>query len=75
MVEQQDLIKKIVEITDNLSGDVKAFYNFHGVQLVATRFPPFAEKVDELYQLLKSERFEAGDYFEILENQEEELFE
>ena len=75
MVDQQDLIKTLTDITENLSVESKAFYNFHGVQLIATRFPPFADKVEELHNLLKSERFDAGDYFEILENQEDELFE
>ena len=53
---------------DNLQGDLQIFYNFHGVQLVNSKFPGNIQLLEKLKEKLQNNIFDAGNYLEIVEN-------
>lgn len=54
----------------NLEGELKEFYDFHGVQLLAWGFPMNIKLLEQMFKKLKEKTFDAGEYFQILENEE-----
>ena len=68
-------MESIKVIEKELDSDTKSFYQFHGVQLIGINFPPEAKFITQLYKKLKTQVFDSGNYFEILENQDLDRFE
>lgn len=52
---------------EHLSAEAKRFYNFHGVQMIGSDFPP--SLIETLYMKLTNEEFDAGEFFELTDNQ------
>ncbi|KRX08784.1 hypothetical protein PPERSA_08095 [Pseudocohnilembus persalinus] len=59
---------------ENLTGDLKEFYDFHGVQLFGWGFPGKKQLLESLHNKLKQQKFDAGEFFQILDNGEEEQY-
>ena len=58
---------------DELSPEAKLFYEFHGAQLIGSEFPP--ELISSLHLKLTDEAYDGGEFFEIIDNEENETFE
>lgn len=58
---------------DHLSPQAKAFYQFHGVQMIGSEFPP--ELIETLYLKLADVSYDGGDCLEVLDNEDAEKFE
>jgi hypothetical protein len=52
----------------DLEGELKEFYEFHGVQLMSIGFPPRRDLLARLYEKLRAKQFDAGKYLKIIEN-------
>jgi hypothetical protein len=64
---------KVVELGD-LEKNVDAFYQFHGVQLVGNGIPGDKKLITSIYNKLVNQKFDAGDYFQIIDNEDENRF-
>lgn len=60
-------------LIDKFSKEVKDFYHFHGLQMIGSDFP--ISLVEELHDKLTKATYDGGEYFELLDNQDEEVFE
>ncbi|CAD8093778.1 unnamed protein product [Paramecium sonneborni] len=58
----------------NLSGELEVFYNNHGVQLAGINFPPKVDLLEQLKIKLEKKIYDAGDYFKIVDDQEQESY-
>lgn len=58
----------------NLDGDLLTFYNNHGVQLVGIDFPANVNLLKCLQNKLQKEVYDAGEYFQIMDDQNDETF-
>ena len=54
--------------------EVIEFYEVHGVQLVGMGFPADAKLISSLYTKLSKEIFDAGEYFEVFANEDENRY-
>jgi len=59
---------------ENLKEPYKSFYESHGVQLISINFPPSPSLLMKLYDKLIKGVFDANEYFQILDNEDEESF-
>ena len=66
-------MKGDTKVVDSFTGDLKDFYTFHGIQLLASKFP--VSLIEQLFQKLKGDTYDAGDFFKIMDNEERETFE
>ena len=57
-----------------LTGESKTFYDNHGVQLLGMEFPPKNDLLRELHTKLKDQIFDAGDYFEAMDDQTQDSY-
>jgi hypothetical protein len=62
------------DVLEKLGEETKAFYTFHGVQMVGIGFPPKADLITKLHEKLTKQIFDAGEAFEIVDNEEIESF-
>lgn len=60
-------------VVSAFTGSLKDFYNFHGIQLLASQFP--VELIEQLYEKLGNDTYDAGDSFKIMDNNDRETFE
>jgi hypothetical protein len=60
--------EKSKQIIESFSPEVKKFYEFHGVQMLGSEMP--VELVETLYKKLQKGIYDAGDYVEIVDNEE-----
>lgn len=60
---------------DQLESPYKEFYEFHGVQLIGINFPGDISFLHQLYDKLKGQIYDSGEYFQIVEDQNNEKFE
>jgi len=62
-------------IDTQLQGSEGDFYKFHGAQLFGMNFPGDANLIKQLHHKLEKCEFDAGDYFEVIVNEQTESFE
>ncbi|KAM3130195.1 hypothetical protein pb186bvf_017695 [Paramecium bursaria] len=58
----------------DLQGDLKQFYDNHGVQLLGMQFPISVQLLEMLEKKLREKIFDGGDYFTIIDDQEQESY-
>jgi len=71
-MEAQSVANSIETQLQGAEGD---FYKFHGVQLFGMNFPADASLIKQLHHKLEKCEFDAGDYFEVIVNEQTESFE
>lgn len=62
------------DLYSQLDEETKKFYEFHGVQLIGINFPPKADLITKLYKKLKDQIFDAGNFFKIIDNEDDEKY-
>lgn len=52
---------------------LKSFYNFHGIQLLGSKFP--MQLLEQLHNKISNKTYDAGDYFKIFDNPDQDTYE
>lgn len=60
------MLKEIKGVAEGLKGELKSFYEFHGVQLITSGFP--TQMIETLHRKLLENTYDVGDSFKIMDN-------